>query len=63
MDSWEPAELAWFSAEACGHVADLYNLIEDGADWPEGAQKARAAFLGKDENILHTLHSGKVGGG
>ena len=40
--------MALLSLEAYGHIADLLNLVEDGADWPEGAATARAAFLEKD---------------
>ena len=36
------------SREACRYVALLYNLIEESAPWPQGTQKARAAFLEKD---------------
>ena len=31
-------------------MADMYNNIEQGADWPDGMSKARAAFMQKDEN-------------
>ena len=50
IDSWEPAELSWFSDQACKCTARLYNMIEKGAKWPEGAEKARAAFLEQDSN-------------
>ena len=46
-DGFEPAEMALLCTDAYGHIADLLNLIEEGAEWPQGAAIARAAFLEK----------------
>ena len=46
--SWEPAEMALWSMEAYGKLADLMNMIEEGAPWPDRTTLARAAFLQKD---------------
>ena len=34
---------------AFDHLADLFNIIEKGAKWPQQMGKARAAFMVKDE--------------
>ena len=47
-DGLEPAEMALFSDDVYDAIAKLLNIIENGATWPEGIVKARAAFLEKD---------------
>ena len=34
LDQWKPAELKMLSDGALEHLADLLNLIEEGAEWP-----------------------------
>ena len=48
-DSWGVAELRHITPLAASHLADLYQLIEEGADWPPQLQWARVLFLGKGE--------------
>ena len=48
-DGFEPAEMAMLSMKVYEEMARLLNLIEDGAEWPEGMGEARAAFMQKEE--------------
>lgn len=48
LDEWTPADLALLPDEAYRWVAVMLNLIECGANWPEGMNQAKAAFLVKD---------------
>ena len=48
MDGWEPAEIALLSPALFAKLALLFNLIEDGAEWPACTNHARAAYLSKD---------------
>lgn len=47
LDGWRPRELAYFSIKACGILARLFNLIEEGAPWPSSTRAARVVFLEK----------------
>ena len=47
-DGFEPAEMRMLSDAAYQGIADLFNLVEDGAPWPATLNKARAAFLEKN---------------
>ena len=42
-----PRGLAYFSLEGCRMVAHLFNLIEEGAPWPNSTRSARVVFLEK----------------
>ena len=48
IDGWEPAEMAMLSLERYQHIAGLLNMVELGCPWPEGSQRARAAFMEKN---------------
>ena len=52
--------MAFFSDSACEWTAVLYRLIEAGAEWPDGTQCAKAAFLEKDGAILGEVMSFRV---
>ena len=45
MDGWHPAELALVSFEIARWIAELFELIEDGADWPQAVTHAKIAYL------------------
>ena len=34
LDGWSPKELSLLSYKACGHIADMLNLVEAGSPWP-----------------------------
>ena len=48
LDGWLPSDLALLSDKGLQILADLLNLIEDGAPWPTSTKVARAVFLPKD---------------
>ena len=50
MDGFLPQEMQLMSPKAASVLARMLNLIEQGAEWPEHLQHARAAFLAKDPN-------------
>ena len=51
-----PADLQMLSAKTYQALADLLNIIEEGAEWPEPMEVARAAFLTKDaQDMLNPL--------
>ena len=50
MDQWDLADLKLVSPMACARLADLFNMIEKGASWPDQLSAARAAFLAKEED-------------
>lgn len=59
MDQWAPADLKELSDCAYQHLADMVNIIEQGAAWPEALLSAQAAFLAKDANdVLNPLAYG-----
>lgn len=45
MDGWHPAELTLVSYETARWIAELFELIEEGADWPQAATHATIAYL------------------
>ena len=47
-DQWCPGDLKLMTLRACGWLAALLNLVENGAGWPDQMMTARAAFLAKD---------------
>eukprot|EP00973_Karenia_brevis_P059870 8333668-Karenia_brevis.AAC.1 len=49
MDNLHPEDLRLLPMEAIRLLADLYNMIEQGGNWPEALQHARAAMLSKNE--------------
>ena len=48
LDNWETAELGLICDIGYQWIADLLNMVEDGCPWPDGMDRARAAFLSKD---------------
>ena len=48
IDQWAPGDLKLFSPLAFEWIANLLNLIEEGAEWPKQMCTARAAFLVKE---------------
>ena len=55
MDGWDPADMALLSSTLYKRIAQLYNLVEEGAQWPKATRDARAAFLAKEENAASPL--------
>ena len=51
-DQWAPADLKLLSPKAYEALAEMLNLIEEGAEWPKQMKTARAAFLPKDDECL-----------
>ena len=49
LDVWAPADFALLSLGACDRLAEMLNVIEEGAAWPAEMCVAKAAFLAKDE--------------
>ena len=43
------ADLKLLPKVACGKFVDIMNMVEDGVDWPEPMQIARAAFMAEEE--------------
>ena len=52
IDGWHPKDLALLSDNALQLIADLMNMIEDGAEWPDSTKIARAVFLPKDPDDI-----------
>ena len=48
MDGWHPAELTLVSYEVARWIAELFELIEDSAEWPHAAVHAKIAYLEKE---------------
>ena len=44
VDNWQPLAFAQFPMYAYQCIADLYNCVEGGAEWPKQALVSRAAF-------------------
>ena len=57
MDAWQPSELSLFSRQMCKRVADLFNLIEEGAPWPSSTMHARIMYLEKAGALLGEVMS------
>ena len=57
MDAWQPKELSLFSRLMCKRVADLFNLIEEGAPWPSSTMHARIMYLEKAGALLGEVMS------
>lgn len=51
MDGWAPAEFAFLSDTVFDWLAVMYNLIEKGAERPDGTHRARAAYLEKKPGV------------
>ena len=60
MDGWSPEELALLSKSVCSHIADILNLVEDGAPWPQSPPHARAVFLQKDGTEVGQVTSYRI---
>ena len=50
MDQFAPGDFKLLPMVALDHLADLFNIIEKGGRWPQQMEKARAAFMAKDED-------------
>ncbi len=48
FDAWKPADLKNLPAKAYGWLAELLNLIERGAAWPDALMWGRAVYSAKD---------------
>ena len=48
MDGWQMQELAMLPTGSYKCIADIYNLIEGGAQWPASTKHARTAYPSKD---------------
>ena len=57
MDAWQPKELALFSPAECKEVAQLFNMIEEGAPWPTSTMHARIMYLEKADALLGEVMS------
>ena len=51
LDGLDPAEIALLSMKLYALMSILLNLIEKGQPWPEGFQRARAAFVEEEEGV------------
>ena len=49
MDNWLRAEAAMLTLPYYKVIADMYQLIEEGEDWPSSQTHGRLAFLEKDD--------------
>ena len=49
-DQWGPADLKKLSKKAYARLAEMFNRIEGGANWPTQMNESRAAFMAKDED-------------
>ena len=50
LDQWNPADLKLLSKDACEELANFFDMIEKGANWPKQLTIATAAFLAKEED-------------
>ena len=48
LDQWTPGDMKLLSDLAFESLAELLNMVEEGADWPEQLKVARATFLPKN---------------
>lgn len=48
MDSWHPAELALVSYDVARWIAEPFELIEEGEEWPQASVHAKLAYLEKE---------------
>ena len=48
MDGWQPLDFKLMPSKICELVAELFVLIEVGADWPSSTRHAKIAYLEKD---------------
>ncbi len=48
MDGWRPAELALASYEISRWIAELFEPIEEGEEWPQAVTHAQIAYLEKE---------------
>ena len=48
LDQWAPGDMKLHSQTAFETFAELLNMIEEGAEWPEQLKVAGAAFLSED---------------
>ena len=56
LDQWAPGDFKLLSDLALEKLAEMLNMVEEGAEWPEQLGKARAAFLSKSpEDVLNPL--------
>ncbi len=60
LDGFTPEDLTVISLAAAEVLADLLNLIEEGAAWPKALQHGKAAFLAKDVNDLEDCLKYKI---
>ena len=60
MDGWSLEELALLSRGVCCHIAEILNLVENGAPWPQSAPHARAVFLQKDGTMVGQVTSYRI---
>ena len=67
LDGWDPDDLKLLCDSLYGHIADLLQMVEDGAKWPKETTLARAPFLAKKDDsnqpedfrlllVMSTLH-------
>ena len=50
MDNFTPADCGLLSNDTYAWLADLLNLIEEGAPWPKDLCIGKAAYPSKDAN-------------
>ena len=48
LDQWAPGDMKMISDAALDALAEMLNMVEEGAEWPEQLRVARAAFLSKN---------------